>query len=233
MRINQFLAVCGIASRRKAEDLILEGKVSVNGVVTNDLSFRITRDDVVAIEGKPIAPIRTRTIIAFHKPPGVICSRTDPKGRKIGADYLPEEFKKLKYIGRLDFQTRGLILLSNDGELVYRLTHPKFQIERRYFVWTNKKLSRHAMECMLAGVDIGDGRMGRVQDIYLHDGFTELVLTEGRNREIRNMLLSLDYEVEDLKRVSYANINLSGIAVGDYRELTEQEKKDLKEIVGM
>ncbi|MCL2260846.1 MAG: rRNA pseudouridine synthase [Fibromonadales bacterium] len=231
MRINQYISQCGVASRRKAESLILEGKVSVNGVTVKDLFTQISETDIVAIDGKKVEAVKQHTTIAFHKPPGVICTTTDPQGRKTIYDCLPSGFSTLKYIGRLDLQSRGLILLSDDGELVYKLTHPKYQIERSYLVWTSRMLSRKAMESLLNGIDIGDGEIGRVKDIYIDDGFVELVLTEGKNREIRKMLHSLHYHIEDLKRVSFGNITLGDLAVGDYREITGEELKSLFSIL--
>jgi len=230
MRINQYISLCGIASRRKAEALILDGKVSVNGVIVKKLSKQISETDLVEIGGEKISPAKLHTTIAFHKPPGVICTLADPQGRKTIYDCLPGGFSSLKYIGRLDLQSRGLILLSDDGELVYRLTHPKYRIERSYLVWTSRELSRRAMENLLNGIDIGNGEIGKVKDIFLDDGFVEFVLTEGKNREIRKMLHALHYHIEDLKRVSFANITLGDLAAGDYREVMGEELETLKKI---
>jgi 23S rRNA pseudouridine2605 synthase len=225
LRINQYISQCGIASRRKAEALILEGRVSVNGVITKGLSQQISETDVVLIDGEKISTVKRHTTIAFHKPPGIICTATDTHGRKTIYDCLPSGFSSLKYIGRLDLQSRGLILLSDDGELVYRLTHPKYQIERSYLVWTSRELSRRAMESLLAGIDIGDGEIGQAKEIFLDNGFFELVLAEGKNREIRKMLHALHYHIEDLKRVRFASIELGNLAVGDYREIKGKELK--------
>lgn len=233
MRINQYVAQCGIASRRKAEALIAEGKISVNGIVVKDLATQISDADIVEFDGQKISPVKEYATIAFHKPPGVICTAADPQGRRTIYDCLPSGFLGLKYVGRLDLQSRGLVLLSDNGELVYRLTHPKYQIERSYLVWTSKPLSRRAMESLLSGIDIGDGEIGKVKDIYLNDGFVELVLTEGKNREIRKMLHALHYHIEDLKRISFANISLRDLPVGDYREVKDDELKELMSCVGM
>ena len=231
LRINQYISQCGIASRRKAEALILEGRVSINGVTVTELSRQVGETDIVEMDGQKISPVKRHTAIAFHKPPGVICTATDPQGRKTIYDCLPSGFANLKYIGRLDLQSRGLVLLSDNGELVFRLTHPKYQIERSYLVWTSRELSRHAMESLLSGIDIGDGETGKVKEIFLDDGFVELVLTEGKNREIRKMLHALHYHIEDLKRVSFANITLGDLPVGDYREITGEELKALMDSV--
>jgi len=203
--------------------LILEGKVFVNGIAVKDLSKQINEADVVEINGKRVSPVKQYTTIAFHKPPGIICTATDQQGRKTIYDCLPSGFSTLKYIGRLDLQSRGLILLSDDGDLVYKLTHPKYQIERSYLVWTSRMLSRKAMESLLSGIDIGDGEIGQVKDIFIDDGFVELVLTEGKNREIRKMLHALHYHIEDLKRVSFGSITLGDLAVGNYREIVGEE----------
>ena len=231
MRINQYISQCAVTSRRRAEALILEGKVFVNGAVSKELSRQISETDIVEINGQKILPVKRHTTIAFHKPPGVICTAADPQGRKTIYDCLPSGFSSLKYIGRLDLQSRGLVLLSDDGELVYRLTHPKYQIERSYLVWTSRELSRRAMESLLGGIDIGDGNTGKVKDIFLDDGFVELVLTEGKNREIRKMLHALHYHIEDLKRVCFANIELGNLTVGNYREINGEELKELKKLV--
>jgi 23S rRNA pseudouridine2605 synthase len=229
LRINQYISQCGIASRRKAEALVLEGRVSVNGVVAKELSLQVSETDIVLLDGQKVSAVKRHTTIAFHKPPGVICTAADPQGRKTIYDCLPSGFSSLKYVGRLDLQSRGLVLLSDDGELVYRLTHPKHQIERSYLVWISRELSRHAIESLLAGIDIGDGEIGQAKEVFLDDGFFELVLTEGKNREIRKMLHALHYHIEDLKRVRFANIELGNLAVGDYREIKGVE---LKELVG-
>jgi len=231
MRINQYIAACGTSSRRKAEAFVLEGKVSVNGVVVKELSQQIEETDIVMIDGQKIEPAHQHTTIAFHKPPGVICTTSDPQGRKTIYDCLPSGFANLKYAGRLDLQSRGLILLSDDGELIYRLMHPKYQIERSYLVWTSKSLSRRAIESLLNGIDIGDGEIGQAKDIFLDNGFFELVLTEGKNREIRKMLHALHYHIEDLKRISFANIKLGDLAAGDYREIKGKELNELKKFV--
>jgi 23S rRNA pseudouridine2605 synthase len=128
MRINQYISQCGAASRRKAEALVLEGKVSVNGIVVKELSTQIGETDIVEIEGQKISPVKQRITIAFHKPPGVICTASDPQRRKTIYDCLPSGFSTLKYVGRLDLQSRCLVLISDDGELVHRLTHPRYQI---------------------------------------------------------------------------------------------------------
>jgi len=231
MRINQYISQSGTASRRKAEALVLSGKVSVNGVVVKELSTQIGENDVVEIDGQKISPVKQYTTIAFHKPPGIICTATDPQGRKTIYDCLPSGFANLKYVGRLDLQSRGLVLLSDNGEIVHRLTHPKYQIERSYLVWTSKELSRHAMESLLSGIDIGEGEIGKVKEIYLDKGFVELVLTEGKNREIRKMLHAMHYHIEDLKRVSFANIHIGDLTVGNYREIAGEELKVLMESV--
>jgi len=233
LRINQYISQCGIASRRKAEALVLEGRVFINGVTVKELFTQVNETDLVEIDGQKISPAKQHTTIVFHKPPGVICTATDPQRRKTIYDCLPSGFSGLKYVGRLDLQSRGLVLLSDDGELVYRLTHPKYQIERGYLVWTSKELSRRAMESLLNGIDIGEGEIGKVKDIFLDDGFVELVLTEGKNREIRKMLHALHYHIEDLKRISFANITLGDLAVGDYREVVGEELKELMSNVNL
>lgn len=239
MRINKFISLCGITSRRNADVLIQEGKVSVNGQIIQDLGHQVDEEkDKVVVDGvQAHLPKKTKAIM-FHKPPGCVCTKTDPQGRRTIYDYLPPGYQTFKYVGRLDLQSRGLLLLTDDGELLHRLTHPSFEVPRSYFVWTNKPLSDNAAQRLVDGVDIRDAEdpyaeeeIAFATDVYIENGFVELVLTEGKNREIRRMMRAVGYEIRDLKRVSYCKLELGDLAAGEFRELTPDEMNKLRQAV--
>lgn len=142
----------------------------------------------------------------------------------------------MKYIGRLDLQSRGLLLFTDDGDLLYKLTHPKFEIPRSYYVWTTHPLSRSDAQRLVDGVEIGENERGvmehgHAEEIFFDEGFVEMVLCEGKNREIRRMLEAVGYTIRDLKRVTYAGISLGNLPTGEFRELTPAEEKSLRKSV--
>lgn len=237
MRINKFISLCGIASRRAADTLIADGKVMVNGEVISDLGHQVDEEkDQVVVDGVRARLPKKCTTIMFHKPAGCVCTKDDPQGRQTVYDYLPPGYHTLKYVGRLDLQSRGLILFTDDGELLHRLTHPSYEIPRSYFVWTDRPLSEHAAQRLVDGVDIREEdaeeeEIAFATDIYLEKGFAELVLTEGKNREIRRMMRAAGYEIRDLKRVSYCRLQLGDLPAGEFRELTADEMNKLRQAV--
>ncbi len=237
MRINKFISLCGIASRRAADTLIADGKVMVNGEVIKDLGHQVDEEkDQVVVDGVRARLPKKTTTIMFHKPAGCVCTKDDPQGRQTVYDYLPPGYHTLKYVGRLDLQSRGLILFTDDGELLHRLTHPSYEIPRSYFVWTDRPLSEHAAQKLVDGVDIREEgaeeeEIAFATDIYLERGFAELVLTEGKNREIRRMMRAVGYEIRDLKRVSYCRLQLGDLPAGEFRELTADEMNKLRQAV--
>lgn len=237
MRINKFISLCGIASRRAADTLIADGKVMVNGQVIKDLGTQVDEEkDQVVVDGVRARLPKKCTTIMFHKPAGCVCTKDDPQGRQTVYDFLPPGYHTLKYVGRLDLQSRGLILFTDDGELLHRLTHPSYEIPRSYFVWTDRPLSEHAAQKLVDGVDIreedaDEEEIAFATDIYLEKGFAELVLTEGKNREIRRMMRAVGYEIRDLKRVSYCRLQLGDLPAGEFRELTADEMNKLRQAV--
>lgn len=239
MRINKFISLSGIASRRAADTLVAEGRVMVNGEIVKDLGHQVDENkDQVVVDGT-VAKLPTKTkAILFHKPAGCVCTKDDPQGRRTVYDYLPPGYQTFKYVGRLDLQSRGLLLFTDDGELLHRLTHPSYEIPRSYYVWTTRPLSEHAAQKLVEGVDISDPddseapeEIAFANDIYLENGFAELVLTEGKNREIRRMMRAVGYEIRDLKRVSYCRIQLGDLPAGEFRELTADEMNKLRQAV--
>lgn len=239
MRINKYISLCGAASRRAADTLVEEGRVEVNGETIHDLGHQVNEfADDVFVDGKKISlPKKTRAIM-FHKPPGCVCTKDDPQGRRTVYDYLPPGYQSFKYVGRLDLQSRGLLLFTDDGELLHRLTHPSFEVPRSYFVWTNRLLSENAAQKLVDGVDIRDPEdpnaeeeIAYATDVYLENDYVELWLVEGKNREIRRMMRAVGYEIRDLKRVSYCNLQLGDLPAGEFRELTANEMNKLRQAV--
>lgn len=223
MRLNKYISSCGIASRRAADTLIQQGRVTVNNEVIHELGVQVSPTDTVLVDGKLAHFPQKTSVVLFHKPPGCICSASDPQGRKTIYDFLPPGYKGFKYIGRLDFQSRGLLLFTDNGELAHRLTHPKYQIQRSYLVWSDPLLSTADAKKITDGVDIGNNEEGHAEAIYMRDGFVEMVLTEGKNREIRRMMEALGYRIRDLKRVSFCDVPLGTVPVGSFRELSKDE----------
>ena len=239
MRINKFISLCGIASRRAADTLVQEGRVQVNGETVTDMGHQVDENsDEVLVDGKKAALPKKTKVIMFHKPAGCVCTKDDPQGRRTVYDYLPPGYASFKYVERLDLQSRGLLLFTDDGELLHRLTHPSYEIPRSYYVWTTRPLSEAAAQKLVDGVDIRDPEDPDAQeeiafatDVYLENGFAELVLIEGKNREIRRMMRAVGYEIRDLKRVSYSHIQLGDLPAGEFRELTANELNKLRQAV--
>lgn len=233
MRLNKFISLCGFASRRAADELIKEQKVSVNGEIVQDLGRQVQESDLVEIEGKKLSLPQKTTVIAFHKPAGCVCTCKDPQKRQTVYDFLPPGYKGLKYIGRLDLQSRGLLLFTDDGELAHRLTLPKYKILRHYLVWTDSPVKKSDAEQLIEGIDLEDSIKGFAEAVFFEEGCIELVLSEGKNREIRKMMAAIGYEIEDLQRIAYADIDLGDLASGDYRELSDKEVQLLKKSCGL
>ena len=241
MRINKYISLSGFASRRAADELVADGRVQVNGETISDLGHQVDETkDQVTVDGKLLKlPTNKKTkVIMLHKPAGCVCTKDDPQGRRTVYDYLPPGYHNFKYVGRLDLQSRGLLLFIDDGELLYRLTHPSFEVPRSYYVWTTRPLSESAAQRLVDGVDIRDPEDPDAQeeiafatDVYLENGFAELVLIEGKNREIRRMMRAIGYEIRDLKRVSYCQIQLGDLPAGEFRELTPNELNKLRQAV--
>lgn len=233
MRLNKFISLCGVASRRGADSLIREGKVFINGELVEDLGRQVLDSDIVEVNGKRLIPPKKTTVLALHKPAGCVCTCKDPQKRQTVYDYLPPGYKGLKYIGRLDLQSRGLLLFTDDGELSHRLTLPKYKIMRHYLVWTDSPVKKSDAEKLIEGVPLEDDIMGFAEAVFFDDGCIELVLSEGKNREIRKMMAAIGYEIEDLQRIAYADIDLGDLKSGDYRELSDAEVDTLKKACGL
>jgi 23S rRNA pseudouridine2605 synthase len=227
VRLQKFLANAGVAARRKAEDLILAGRVTVNGRAVTELGTRIDPErDRVAVDAQPIVP-QSRLWIALHKPAGYLTSRGDPHGRPTIYELLPPEHRGLFYVGRLDFDSEGLVLLTNDGDLAHRLQHPRFQVPRVYDVTVAGSLDESASAQLLNGVVLEDGpaRVLELQVLQRSNRQTtaRVTLAEGRKREVRRLFAAVGHEVLRLRRISYGAIELATLKSGSWRPLTMAE----------
>ena len=231
-RLQKIIAQAGIASRRGAEEIILAGRVRVNGKVITELGSKADPSkDRVEVDGKPLTSEAPVTIL-MNKPRGVVCTLSDPEGRPTVADYTKDFQERLYPVGRLDFATSGALLMTNDGNLSYALTHPKHQVEKTYFLKVAGKVSEDVLEKWRQGVDIGDvvTRPAEVFKIEEDENFTwiQVTLKEGRNRQIRRMGEATGLDVKKLKRVSFAGLTIEGLPIGEYRILKEAELKKLR-----
>lgn len=232
IRLNRFLADCGLGSRRKVESLITEGAISINGEVCRDLSQTVDPDtDRVVHAGKELKANSDKIYIILNKPMGYVVSQQDEYSRKTVYDLLPEQFASLPYAGRLDKNSEGLLLFTNDGELIKKLTHPSHKVEKVYRVWVEPKLRRSAILSLREGVEIEGGKTHSAK-VYVKSESEEsmllkLVITEGRKRQIRHMIEAVGGKVKSLRRVQFGPIILGDLPPGRWRPLLLPEIRAL------
>ncbi len=230
-RLQKYLSSCGIASRRKSEELILAGKVKVNGVVVRELGTKVSDKDEVEVENMEVYR-KQKEYYLLYKPEKTICSVSDDKGRVTVVDLI-ETNEKIFPVGRLDYDTTGLLLLTNDGELTNKLTHPKGCIEKTYVakvsgIVTGKEIHELENGIELDGVKTKKARAKlKKMDKKNNKSYVELTITEGRNHQVKNMFVALNHKVLKLKRTNYAFFDLEGLKIGEYRRLTTKEVKQL------
>ena len=233
MRINKYLASTGLASRRNAEKFILDGRVKVNNVICTNLATDIKQNDVVKFDNKVIKPTEKFVYFMLNKPKGYVSTASDDKGRRTVLELI-DTTDRIYPVGRLDYDSEGLLLLTNDGELTYKLTHPKNQIPKTYYVVINSNISQKDIDKLEKGVVI-DGRKlsgAKITIISERPDKTELnvIIHEGRNREIRKMFEVIGKFVTFLKRTKIANLSLGKLQRGTYRQLSQKEVKYLKSL---
>jgi 23S rRNA pseudouridine2605 synthase len=240
IRINRYLAACGLGSRRACEDLIRRGLVEVNGERVVDLALKIDpQSDSVKVEGREVEGPGKSKILVLNKPTGIISTAADTHGRKTVIDIAREHgyTDRLFPVGRLDRNTSGLILLTNDGDLAYRLTHPKYKIEKIYDVEVTGRVSDRTVEKLMGGIDTGEYITKpcsvSIKEREKNSSRLEIRLKEGRKRQIRRMLAICGHRVEKLHRIALGDLAFEGLDEGDIRPLTEAEEKRLRELAGM
>lgn len=241
LRLNKFLADAGVGSRRKADELIAEGKVKVNGRVVTELGTRVHLSDLVTVGGEPVNAEKHLTYILLNKPKDYITTTNDEKGRKTVMDLLSGRLEERIYpIGRLDRHTTGVLLLTNDGEMAHRLMHPRYQIPRVYSVFLDKRLATQDAKRVAEGVEIsvedGEDYVSAPCELLIDPQDAKhatLAIAEGKNREVRRIFEALGYEVARLDRKSYAGLTTRGLARGEYRHLSREEVRALESAVGL
>lgn len=228
MRLQKFLARAGVASRRKSEEIIAAGRVRVDGEVVRELGSTVEPEaQRVEVDGREVRLSPPRWV-ALHKPPAFLCTRSDPRGRATVYDLLPESDAELFHVGRLDYLSEGLLLLTNEGDVAHGLLHPSHEIVRRYRVGIVGPAPADLPTRLVAGVRLEDGPAHAVEAAWVSDPSRsepelDIALTEGRNREIRRMLGALDVKIRWLRRVAFGPIALDDLPRGAMRELTEDE----------
>jgi pseudouridine synthase len=230
MRLNRYLARAGIASRRAADELIKDGRVSVNGV-PGELGTFVAASDVVEVDGVEVGKQRLAHVL-LHKPLGVVTTARDPQGRPTVVDLVGHDVRVVP-VGRLDIDTTGALVLTNDGDLAHRLAHPRYGVEKTYVADVAGAPSDDALRRLAAGVELEDGRTAPARICRLGRSRLELVLHEGRNRQVRRMCEAVGHPVRRLHRSGYAGLDLLGVEAGSWRELTPAEVERLRSLVGL
>ena len=232
MRINKFLAEKGVASRRHADEMIAAGRVKINGVLAT-LGVNVEDTDEVAIDDVPLSrEEKKEEYYLMNKPKGVICTVSDDRGRKTVMDLLPTTAGRVFPVGRLDYETEGLLILTNDGDLAYRLTHPTTEVPKTYLARIEGTLTEKDLNPIRSGVEL-DGVMTKKCKAHIvetNKAYTKVhvTITEGRNRQVRRMFEAIGKNVAFLKRVSIGKLKLTGLDRGEVRALTEEEIEYLK-----
>lgn len=230
-RLNKYIASSGLCSRRKADELIESGVVSVNGKRVTELGYSVQPKDKVFVNGKLIHPIK-HEYYRFYKPAGYITTSDDEKGRKTIYDILPEHLHGLKPVGRLDKDSTGLLILTNDGDLINDLTHPSAKVPKLYRVAINGKITQNDIDTMYKGIEIEAGKVAYAQvdvlEVDKTSSVLEILLYQGLNRQIRKMLAHLGYEVVSLKRIQHATLNLDGLRRGEFKPIKPKQIKELR-----
>ena len=237
MRLNKYIAHCGVTSRRKADDLVEAGRVRINGKVVTEHGTRVHRGDQVEVSGKKIT-LDPFAYFLVNKDKDTISTTDDPRGRDTVLDLLSiptREKEGLFPVGRLDRNTTGVLLLTNDGDLAHRLMHPRYEIEKIYLVRTRENVKPHEIDALRRGVELEDGSAAADRVAYAGDTKNEIGLSlhEGRNRQVRRMMESLGHEVVHLERIRYAGLTTEGVRRGKWRRLFDHEVAALRRRVNL
>ncbi|AQP51935.1 pseudouridine synthase [Tessaracoccus flavescens] len=238
IRLQKVLAAAGIASRRASEILIDEGRVEVNGKVVTEQGMRVNPEtDHIRVDGSRIPPPRRHMYLVLNKPRGVVSTMDDPEGRPTLSDYLPRTKERLFHVGRLDTETEGLIILTNDGEFAHRLAHPSYEVPKTYHVQAAGVMDNRTLKRLEKGVTLEDGpvKPDKVKLISRSQSKTllEITLHEGRNRVVRRMMDTVGHPVDRLGRTRIGPVRLGTLPVGETRELSREELGALLDLIKM
>jgi pseudouridine synthase len=235
MRINRYLASCGIASRRAAEALVLAGRITVNGSVVTSLATRVDENtDKVTLDGQPLQQSDDLVYVLLNKPKGYITTASDERGRPTVIELVPVP-QRIFPVGRLDYNTTGLLLLTNDGELAFRLTHPRFKVPKLYHARLDRDFAPEHFASLTQGVALEDGITQPCQAHFYTSSRKEITveLREGRQQQVRRMFAALGYTVKALNRIRFGPLNLGDLSRGGWRHLDKKEVQTLRAAVGL
>jgi len=230
MRLNAYLARAGVASRRGADELIKAGRVRVNGL-PGELGTFVGVADAVEVDGRPVE----KQVLAYrllHKPPGTVTTARDPQGRSTVVELIPPE-PRIVPVGRLDADTTGALLLTNDGRLAHRLAHPRYEVDKVYAAEVEGDPGPDALRRLAEGVDLDDGRTAPARARRVGPGRIDLTIHEGRKHQVKRMCAAVGHPVRRLHRSGYAGLDVSGLAPGEWRDLTREEVAGLRRLVGL
>ncbi|MCR5034591.1 MAG: rRNA pseudouridine synthase [Clostridia bacterium] len=234
MRLNKYIASAGVCSRRKADELIANGNVKINGAVVREMGAQVEEGDVVSVNGTEIQADAVKVYVAVNKPLGYITSMNDDRDRPTVADLVADLPERLFPVGRLDYNTTGLLIMTNDGELTYTLTHPKHEVSKTYIATVAGVLSNARLAKLRRGVDIGgfvtSPAQVRVIKQNPRSAVVEISIHEGKNRQVRKMFAAVGNKVQSLERVAIGDIRLGRLLQGHYRKLTRAEVDYLKSL---
>jgi len=235
MRLHKLLAHAGVASRRAAEDLIVRGKVRVNGKIVRELGTIVSTEDRIDVSGTPVVLESEPTYVLMHKPTNVVTTMRDPQGRRTVADLIPKGLPRVVPVGRLDYDTSGVLLLTNDGELANTLTHPRFGVEKTYRVVVKGRLHPDEIRRLQSGVLLEEFRAGgarlRVVAVRRETSVLDITIHEGKNRQVRRMFEAVGHPVAELVRLRFGPLKLGDLPPGHSRQLTERELAQLRHLV--
>ncbi|MDX1951792.1 MAG: pseudouridine synthase [Verrucomicrobiota bacterium] len=231
VRLQKYLADAGVASRRASEKLILDGHISLNGRVVRELGTKVNAaEDLVQVDGVAVK-VRKKLYVAINKPPGYICSRNDPEGRPEVGALLPREWGNLYSVGRLDYNSEGLIFYTNDGDFSLKLTHPRYGIAKKYWVTVVGMVTQEQLQPLIKGIkeegELLKAESARIIKANHSRSVVEVILREGKNREIRRLFAFLGIEIERLQRLQIGKVKLGELPKGRWRTLTQAEIKSL------
>ena len=234
MRLQKYLAQCGVSSRRAAEVMIAQGRVKVNGEVVTQMGTQVEMEDEVLVDDKPVRPEEEKHYLLYHKPMGEVTTASDPEGRPTVLDMFRDYPVRLYPVGRLDYDSEGLLLLTNDGELTQRMLHPSREVEKVYLAQVSNRLAPEAAQALRAGVMVNGRRTAPAKVVVLeYDAFSTSVLVtihEGRNRQVRRMFEAVGHQVVLLRRVQFGPLKLGDVPRGQWRHLTEEEVGLLRQL---
>lgn len=232
IRIQKLLALAGVASRRRSEELMLDGLVEINGEVVTRLGTKVDPErDLIRVDGKRLPPISEKVYLALNKPRGVVSTMSDPEGRRTLQDLVADRPERLFHVGRLDTDTSGLIILTNDGDFAHRLAHPSYEVDKTYVAEVGGELFPRIRKQLLAGVELEDGPVtvsaARIVQATAQKSIIELTIHEGRNRIVRRLLDHVGHPVTRLTRTRIGPVKLGTLKPGELRELTVDELGEL------